>query len=105
MRESLVWRFHTINEIIESICFALGRKPPSFSLPVAPVRFVAGVLENGAQFFGCHSPITRATVDKYTENIAVESKHMQKELGFISQYDLETGWRETIQEMREFGVL
>ena len=93
--------FHTLNEIIESICSALGSKPPRFSLPVAPVRFVAGMLEDGARFFGRHSPITRATVDKYTEDIAVSSERIQKELEFMPQYDLETGWRETIQEMRE----
>ena len=28
--------FHTLNEIIESICSALGRKPPRLSLPVGP---------------------------------------------------------------------
>lgn len=31
--------FHTLSEIIESICSALGRKPPSFSLFVVPIRF------------------------------------------------------------------
>jgi hypothetical protein len=30
---------------------ALGRKPPCLSVPVAPVRFVAGVLENAAMNF------------------------------------------------------
>ena len=30
--------FHTLNEIIESICSALGRKPPRLSLPIGPVR-------------------------------------------------------------------
>jgi hypothetical protein len=30
---------------------------------------------------------------------------MQKELGFVPQYDLNMGWRETIQEMREQGIL
>ena len=84
---------------------ALGRKPPCLSVPVAPVRFVAGVLENAAKLFGRCSTVTRATIDKYTEDIAVESKRIEKELGFIPQYDLETGWRETIQEMCELGIL
>jgi len=97
--------FHTLNEIIAGICTALGRRPPRFSLPITPVRFAAGVLEDGARYFGHRSPITRATVDKYTEDIAVESKRIQKELGFVPQYDLETGWRETIQEMRKTGEL
>jgi nucleoside-diphosphate-sugar epimerase len=97
--------FHRLNEIILSICNALGRKPPHFSLPVAPVRFAAGILEDGARLCGCRPPITRATIDKYTEDIAVESNRIQKEFGFVPQYDLDTGWQETIQEMREQGIL
>ena len=31
--------FHTLNDIIESICSALGRKPPRFSLPVWIITF------------------------------------------------------------------
>jgi nucleoside-diphosphate-sugar epimerase len=98
-------KFHTLNEIILAICKALGRKPPHFSLPVAPVRFAAGILEDGARLCGCRSPITRATIDKYTEDIAAESIRIQKELDFVPQYDLDTGWQETIQEMREQGIL
>ena len=97
--------FHTLSEIISTMCAALGRRPPRFSVPVAPGRFVAGVLENAAKLFGRCSTVTRATIDKYTEDIAVNSERIQKELGFIPQYDLETGWRETIQEMREQGAL
>ena len=43
---------------------------------------------------------TRAIIDKYTEDIAVDGSLIQKELGFVPHYDLKTGWRETIQEMQ-----
>jgi len=36
--------FHTLNEIIESICSALDRKPPRLSLPVGPTRTLIGLL-------------------------------------------------------------
>ncbi|MFH1627396.1 MAG: hypothetical protein ABIE47_01580 [Pseudomonadota bacterium] len=42
----------------------------------------------------------KAIIDKYTEDIAVDGSLIQKELGFIPQYDLKTGWEETIREMR-----
>jgi UDP-glucose 4-epimerase len=58
------------------------------------------MLEDGARFFGRHSPITRVTVDKYTEDIAVDGSLIQRKLGFVPQYDLKTGWEETIREMR-----
>ena len=92
-------QFHTLKEIIVAICHALGRKPPRFSVPVGPVRLAAGILEDAVRFIGRQSPITRATIEKYTEDIAVDSSRIQTELGFKPQYDLQTGWQETVQEM------
>ena len=46
------------------------------------------------------SPVTRVIIDKYTEDIAVDGSLIQKELGFIPQYDLKAGWEETIREMQ-----
>jgi len=97
--------FHTLNEIIESICSALGRKPPRLSLPSGIIRSVAGAIEEGYQIFGSSSPVTSEMVDKYTEDIAVSGSLIQKELGFEPQYDLLTGWHETIGEMRHMGHL
>ena len=92
-------KFHTLNEIIESICSALGRKPPRFSLPVGPTRTLIGLIEKGSHAIGLKPPITRAIIDKYTEDIAVDGSFIQKEPGFVPQYDLKTGWEETIREM------
>jgi nucleoside-diphosphate-sugar epimerase len=97
--------FHTLNEIIESICAALGRKPPRLSLPSGIVRSVAGAIEEGYHIFGLKSPITPGMVDKYTEDSAVDGSLIQKDLGFVPQYDLQTGWRKTIGEMRHMGQL
>ncbi|MFH1627393.1 MAG: NAD-dependent epimerase/dehydratase family protein [Pseudomonadota bacterium] len=92
--------FHTLNEIIESICDALGRKPPWLSLPVGPTRTLIGLIEKGSRAIGLKPPITQEMIDKYTEDIAVDGSLIQKELGFMPQYDLKTGWEETIREMR-----
>jgi len=97
--------FHTLNEIIESICSALGRKPPRLLLPVVLSRVVAGIIEKGCHSMGMKSPGIRATIEKYIEDIAVDGSLIQKELGFVPQYDLQTGWEETIKEMREGGAL
>ena len=96
--------FHTLNEIIESICAALGRRPPRLSLPIGPVWIVAGIIEKGANIVGLKPPVTRETVDKYFEDIAVDGSLIQRELGFRPQYDLKSGWEETIREMREESV-
>lgn len=93
--------FHTLNEIIESICYALSRKPPRLSLPLGPTRTFIGLIEKGSHVMGLKPPITKAVIDKYTEDIAVDGSLIKKELGFLPQYDLITGWEETIREMRE----
>ncbi|MFH1122559.1 MAG: UDP-glucose 4-epimerase, partial [Pseudomonadota bacterium] len=97
--------FHTLNEIIESICSALGRKPPRLSLPVGPTRTLIGLIEKGSRSIGLKPPVTREMIDKYTEDIAVDSSRIQTELGFKPQYDLRSGWQETVQEMRKMGQL
>jgi len=97
--------FHTLNEIIESICAALGRKPPRLSLPVGPVRALISFIEKGSHAIGLKPPDTEAIIDKYTEDIAVDGSLIQKELGFVPQYDLRAGWEETIRDMRYIGHL
>jgi UDP-glucose 4-epimerase len=94
-----------MSTIIETLCKALGRRPPRLSLPAGPVRGLAGLIEDGALIFGFHSPIVRATVDKYTEDVAVDSQRFRTQIGFVPRYDLASGWRETVDEMRRSGDL
>ena len=91
-----------MNEIIESICSALGRKSPRLSLPVGPARTLIGLIEKGSSAIGLKPPVTKAIIDKYTEDIAVDGSLIQKELGFVPQYDLKTGWEETVRERNSF---
>jgi UDP-glucose 4-epimerase len=93
-------RYHPISDILESMSLALGRKHPSFSLPAAPIRIAAGLLEDAAWLLGRRLPVGRATVDKYTEDIAVSSELLQSELGFRPLYDLRAGWAETVEELK-----
>jgi nucleoside-diphosphate-sugar epimerase len=97
--------FHTMNEIIGSICAALGRRPPRLTLPTGVARSVASAVEGGFRMIGLKAPVAPAMIDKYTEDIAVNGSLIQKELGFVPQYDLQTGWDETIVEMRRIGYL
>ena len=66
---------------------------------------MAGVIEGGMSHLRLKIPRLRGMIDKYTEDIAVDGSLIQKELGFVPQYDLKTGWEETIKEMREGGAL
>jgi UDP-glucose 4-epimerase len=98
-------QFHPLSEIIDTICQVLGRRPPRFSAPVGPTRFAAGVIEDIGQLVGRRFPIGRATIDKYIEDVAVDSQRIQRELEFVPQFDLKAGWRETVREMQKNGEL
>jgi nucleoside-diphosphate-sugar epimerase len=98
-------RFHTMREIIQTICNALGRTPPRFSLPVGLARLGAGVLEDAARMAGRQAPVGRASIDKYTEDVAVSGQRIETELGFVPQFDLACGWQETVNEIRQAGEL
>jgi len=93
-------RFYTMNEIINAICFALGRKPPKFSLPATPMRIAAGMLERTATFFGLKMPISGEIIDKYVEDTAIDGSLFQIEVGFAPQFDLQAGWVDAVDEMR-----
>ena len=97
--------FHAMKEIVDAICEALGRGTPRLALPVAPMRWTAGVLEDASKLFGVESPVTRSTIDKYTEDVAVDGQRIRRDLGFLPEYDLKTGWQEAVREMRVAGVL
>jgi len=93
-------QYYTLNEIIQSICTALGRTPPRWSLPLAPTRSAIKIIEKVCRFFGYKPPVTQESLDKYTEDIAVDGNLIQRELGFVPQYDLHAGWEDALREMR-----
>jgi nucleoside-diphosphate-sugar epimerase len=93
-------QYHRLEEIMMAMCRALGRIPPRFSLPAAPVRFTVGVFEDALKMIGLKPPVTRATIDKYLEDVAVDSQLIQKELGFTPEFDLIPGWEGAVREMR-----
>ena len=98
-------QFHTMKAIVETLCGALGRRSPRLTLPAGPVRCLAGLLEDCARLCGLRSPIVRATVDKYTEDLAVDGRRFHTRIGFVPQYDLAAGWQETVAEMRQSGEI
>jgi nucleoside-diphosphate-sugar epimerase len=84
---------HPLRDIIEAICLALGRRPPRWHAPVAPLRValrLAAILDR--------RPLRM--FDKYLEEVAVDAARIGHELGFTPATSLAEGWRETIAGMR-----
>jgi nucleoside-diphosphate-sugar epimerase len=96
---------YPLSEIIKTICDALGRKLPRMRLPLAFMRAGADIVDKRARFLGHRSPGFRGALDKYTEDMAVDGHRIQEVIGFKPKYDLLSGWKETIEEMRVRGDL
>jgi UDP-glucose 4-epimerase len=92
-------RVHTMREIIAAIAAALKQRPPGLHLPARPVRLVAGLLEDGLRLAGKKPFVGRATIDKLMEDIAVSGDKIQRQLGFHPRFDLQSGWRQTIEQL------
>lgn len=89
---------HTLSQIVAAMCRAFGKSPPRVHLPITPVRWMVGALEDSFGLLGKRAPIGRATLAKWTEDIAVSAEKIQRHLGFRPRYDLLTGWRDTVAE-------
>jgi len=89
---------HPLREIVAAISAALGRRPPRWHAPVAPVRFAL----RAASVIDRRLP---SMLDKYLEEVAVEGSRIQRELGFRPRTGLIDGWNVTIAEMRRSGVI
>lgn len=96
---------HTVAEIVSAICTALGRRPPRVRLPVFVARSLAGVVEGAAGAIRVRPPLSRAAVEKYVEDVAVDASKITRELGFAPAFGLDVGWQTTIREMRRAGAL
>jgi UDP-glucose 4-epimerase len=63
---------------------------------MALARASAALCEGAFRVAGRRPPLTRALLDKYTEDIAVDGTLIQRTLGFAPAIDLDAGWRETM---------
>jgi len=90
---------HTLQEIVEAMCKALGKSFPIFSLPANFVRRVFGWFEDILRLFNRKPPIGRFTIDKLIEDVAVSGDRIKEELGFRPKFDLETGWNQCVRRM------
>ena len=96
---------HTVREIIAAIAAGLGRKAPALHVPAGAARFAVAAAEAACRTVGRPSPVTRATLDKYLEDVAVSGQRLRDTLGFQPQWGIEQGWSHTIHELRRQGRL
>jgi nucleoside-diphosphate-sugar epimerase len=90
---------HRFESVVAAICTALGKPAPKWSIPAAWARSIAQVVDRSAGRLMGREGALGAAIDKLTEDIAVDGRLIQSELGFRPEFDLQEGWRETIAAM------
>jgi nucleoside-diphosphate-sugar epimerase len=95
---------HSLDEIITSISSVIGISPPSFFLPVRPMRWLSkgvdllmGMVDS--------SPGLTTMIDKFAEDVAVRSDRIKRELAFQPAYSLDEGLRQTIRAWKDSAEL
>jgi UDP-glucose 4-epimerase len=94
---------HTLADIVAAIHRAISRQPPRLHVPLAAARVAASICESACSMVGRQPPLTRALLEKFTEDTAVRGTLIQRELGFVPTVSLEAGWQETMQALRDAG--
>jgi len=93
----------TVTQIIETICEALGRKRPRLTVPLAPVRWGVKTADFIASRIGIRLPVSPATIEKYVEDVMVDSSRIRDRLGFVAHWNQANGWRDAIEELERSG--
>jgi nucleoside-diphosphate-sugar epimerase len=89
---------HTFREIVAVICDVLDRRPPDLHVPTSVARVCARVLDSGLSLVG-RTGMAGPLVDKLVEDMAVNGRRIQDELGFRPRFDLRNGWEATIPRL------
>jgi UDP-glucose 4-epimerase len=96
---------YAVADITSAISAALGRRPPPFTIPVGAARLAISTMESLCTVVGRLSPVSRSTLDKYTEDVVVSGERIRDELQLRPEVDLQDGWNRTVAVMREQGRL
>ncbi len=89
---------HSFSEIIETVCKCLHKRPPRFFIPFNVAYYLTYILEKFAKLVNKRSPVTTILLDKLTEDLAVSSLKIEKELGFKPKFDLKAGFSKTLNQ-------
>jgi UDP-glucose 4-epimerase len=91
---------HTLKQIVQAMAASLGRRNIELVIPLPLARIAAATVEIPFRLLRRRPPVGRATIEKFTEDIAVSGGKIARELGFRAAFDLESGWRDAVARMR-----
>lgn len=95
---------HTLHDIISTISEIFNRRQVILRVPERYVICMTQMIDRSASLLKRDLDLT-SLARKMTESTAVKGEKIMNELGFIPDYDLERGWRATIEEWARKGFV
>jgi nucleoside-diphosphate-sugar epimerase len=95
----------TTAAMAETISRQLGRKLPSFHLPLLPILMFATVIEKVCRPLGFQPPLHRRRMDFFRKDFCFSQEQAREILGFVPRVGFEEGVMETAGWYRQIGSL
>lgn len=95
----------TTRNLVRMIAEYGGVPVPRFSVPARPLWLAGAVCEAICMPLGLRPPLFRRRVGFFMENRAFDLTKARKRLGYVSQWDIETGVARTIDWYRQEGMV
>ena len=97
-------KYTTLNELVDLIGAAVGRKRRRISVPLRPVMWAADICDRSFRFFGMSPPIYPRRVEFFALDRAFSIEKARKLLGYEPEIGLEEGLRRTAEWYRSQGI-
>lgn len=98
-------RYTSLNELVEHVARAVGRRPPRLRLPLWPLLTAATICEGVCRPLGIDPPLHRRRCDFFTKDRAFTSDKARRLLGYEPTTDLDLGFERTADWYRQEGML
>ncbi len=98
-------RYTTLTELVTEIAHAVGRKPPTGHVPLAPVKVAARLCEAVCRPLGIEPILHMRRLDFFIKDRGFTSGKAMRELGYRPRFDLSEGLVRTARWYQSNGLL
>jgi nucleoside-diphosphate-sugar epimerase len=95
----------TLRELLDRVTSVSGSRRYGIRLPLAPMLFVAAVVEDVWGALALDPPIYRRRMDFFHSDSEFDTSKARRVLGWEAQVDLEDGIRRTFEAYKQSGEL
>ncbi len=96
---------YSTDELVDAIRESLDMSPLSWRLPISLLKPIASLGEVFSLLSGRRAPLDNERLEKLTGSALYNGERLRRELGLIPKYNLPTGIRDMVVDMKERGSL